>query len=294
MAFRFRERMGYRYFGPLAKRSADQNPHLRLALERAHILLRPEVYLASAYFTAVAVAVLTFIPLLLLTLAMASGLVHAPLTLLVFIVPAPIAAAFIVYLGALVLPDIRALNRSRDINAKLPYALNYISTMASAGATPEALFDGLARQPLYGEVSQEAAWIVRDIRLLGGDILGALARGIDRSPSAKFQDFLQGATTALTSGGDLKTYFSGKADQFILENRQEQRKFLDSLAVLAESFVTVVVAAPIFLIVILSVMNSFGGNAGDNLTIGYIMILVLMPMAQAGFAWTIKTITPEA
>ena len=89
-------------------------------------------------------------------------------------------------------------------------------------------------------------------------------------------------------------YFSGKADQFILENRQEQRKFLDSLAVLAESFVTVVVAAPIFLIVILSVMNSFGGNASDNLTIGYVMILLLMPMAQAGFAWTIKTITPEA
>jgi flagellar protein FlaJ len=143
-------------------------------------------------------------------------------------------------------------------------------------------------------VAREAAWITRDVRLLGADIVGALQRAIDRSPSAKFQDFLQGAATALASGGDLKSYFSGKAEQFMLENRQDQRKFLDGLGVLAESFVTVVVAAPIFIIVILSVMNAFGGDASANLTIGYILILVMIPLAQAGFAWTIKTITPEA
>src|SRR6185369_14976174 len=116
---------------------------------------------------------------------------------------APAIFAVVLYLAALVLPDLRALNRSRGLNSRLPYALNYISTMASAGATPEQLFAGLAAQPLYGEVSQECAWIVRDLRILGFDIMGALARAIDRSPSTKFQDFLQGAVTTLSAGGDL-------------------------------------------------------------------------------------------
>ena len=63
---------------------------------------------------------------------------------------------------------------------------------------------------------------------------------------------------------------------------------------LAESFVTVVVAAPLFLIVILSVMTSLGGDAEQTLVLGYSLVLLLLPLAQFGFAMTIKTMTPEA
>jgi flagellar protein FlaJ len=294
MALRPFERTAYRLFGAVARRGADKNAHLRLALERAHILLRPEVYLAAAYLTAAVAAVLTAVPVLLLLAARLAGAVDIPAGLFIFLVPAPLVLGVMVYLAAVILPDVRTLNRSRGLNAKLPYALNYISTMASAGATPEQLFAGLAAQPLYGEVAQEAAWIVRDLRVLGMDLMGALAKGIDRSPSVKFQDFLQGAVTALSAGGDLGAYFNGKAEQYLQENRQDQRKFLDGLGVLAEAFVTVVVAAPLFLIVILSVMTTFGGNAQDNLLIGYILVFVLIPLSQAGFAWTVKVMTPEA
>ena len=53
-------------------------------------------------------------------------------------------------------------------------------------------------------------------------------------------------------------------------------------------------AAPLFLLVILSVMASFGADAARMLTIGYVLILVMLPMAQAAFAYTIRTVTPEA
>lgn len=263
-------------------------------LQRAHIPVRPETFLASAYLLAAAAGVLAFVPVLVLAAASSMGLVPIEPLYTLFLVPAPFIVAALAYMLAVLLPDIRALNRRRDIDAKLPYALNYIATMASAGATPDALFAGLARQPLYGEVAEECAWITRDLRLLGMDVIGALQRGIERSPSPKFQDFLQGAITTLSSGGDLKVYFTGKAEQYLLENRQEQRKFLEGLGVLAESFVTVVVAAPLFLIVILSVMTSFGGSAGETLFIGYILVFFLIPLAQAGFAWTVQVMTPEA
>jgi archaeal flagellar protein FlaJ len=288
------ERFAFRLFGRLAQQGAERNAHFRLALQRAHIPVRPEVYLANSYLLSVVVALASLLPIVAVWIAASRGLVEVSQTVLLLLLPAPLVLAAVVYLLGLILPDMRALNRARDIQAKLPYALNYVSTMASAGATPESLFAGLAEQPLYGEVAREAAWITRDIRLLGTDIVTALQRAIDRSPSPKFQDVLQGTVTTLTSGGDLKAYFNGKADQFIQENRQDQRKFLDGLGVLAESFVTVVVAAPLFLIVILSVMTSFGGSAQQTLLIGYMLVFVLIPLSQLGFGWTVKVMTPEA
>jgi hypothetical protein len=57
--------------------------------------------------------------------------------------------------------------------------------------------------------------------------------------------------------------------------------------------VTVVVAAPVFIIVLLSVMLMFGGSGTGMLTLGYILMLGLIPLAQLGFAATIKYVTPE-
>lgn len=222
------------------------------------------------------------------------GVLRSPGRILILLLVVPVVAFATMYLLYLVLPAVRGMNRARNIDAKLPYAINYVATMASAGATPESLFAGLAVQRVYGEVAVEAAWVARDVRILGLDVVTALQHAIDRTPSAKMQDFLQGTVTTLTSGGDLKAYFTGKAEQFLQDNRQEQKKFPDSLGVLAESFVTVVVAAPLFLIVILSVMSSFGGSAGQTMLLGYTLILVVIPLSQLGFAWTIKIMTPEA
>lgn len=294
MALRRYERAAHGLFGAHATRAAADNPHLRLSLQKAHIYMRPEVYLSAVYLSMAIAVVATAVPLLLLGAAVAVGAIDLPTRAFMLLLPAPFVLAALTYVLSLVMPDLRAAGRAREIDAKLPYALNFITTMSSAGATPDQVFASLARQPIYGAVAYEASWISRDLRLLGTDIVSALTRAIDRSPSAKFQDLLQGAITTLTSGGDLKTYFIHKADQFMYENRQEQKKFLDGLGVLAESFVTVVVAAPLFLIVILSVMTTLGGNARQTLLIGYTLVFVLIPLSQAGFAWTVKVMTPEA
>ena len=287
------DRVAYRLFGSWAQRSAGQNSHLRIALQKAHIALRPEVYLSSAYLTVLVAAVASAIPLLVLVLLGVGGALSVPTRTYILLLPAPFVVGIMVYLITLLLPDVRAANRARDINAKLPYALNYITTMASAGGTPEQVFASLAQQPIYGVVAQEAGWITRDLQLLGSDVITALNRAIDRSPSPKWEDLLQGAITTLSSGGDLKTYFLNKSEQFLYENRQDQKRFLDGLGVLAESFVTVVVAAPLFLIVILSVMTTLGGSPQDTLLIGYSLVFLLIPLAQLAFGWTIRVMTPE-
>jgi flagellar protein FlaJ len=287
------ERTAFRRFGVLGGSIVRNNPHLMHALQRAHMQIRPEVYMATVLQSMAVAVIAALIPAVLFVAAWLVGIIPNGGRIVWLLIPLPIVAALTIYLGALILPDLRAKSRARSIDNNLPFALNFISTMASAGATPPAVFASLARQGLYGAVADEAAWIERDLNVLGYDVVTALNKAIDRSPSARFQDFIQGVITVLTSGGDLKTYFLAKADQFMYENQQEQKKFLESLGVLAESFVVVVVAAPLFLIVMLSVMTLFGGDAKQMLLIGYLMIIVMLPLAQAGFAVTISAMSPE-
>ncbi len=294
MALNKYQRTAYRWYGGLARRRAVENPRLQLSLQQAHIYTRPEAYLASAYLTTSIIFAIGVIFTIVLAAAAAVGLVGLPGRLFLFMIPLPSILAAIVYFVNIVIPDFQASARSREIEAKLPYAINFIATMASAGASPARIFKSLSNQPIYGEVSNEAAWIYRDMDMLGMDVLQALNRAITRSPSERFKDFLQGAITTLSTGGDLKSYFINKAEQFIIDNRQTQAKFLESLGVLAESFVVVVVAAPLFLLVILSVMASFGGDPQQTLKIGYMLVLGMLPLAQLGFAVTVSASTPEA
>lgn len=286
-------RLGYRALGGMAERAAKSNVHLSLSLQRAHIRMRPEMYLGYAYLNILVAAGAGIAMVAMLGVLGFAGVVEMPLTVFVLLVPMPMVFAVSAYLLSLLGPELRAQKRARDIDANLPYALNFIATMAAAGVTPEKVFASLARQPIYGEVAQEAAWINRDIKHLGADVVHALTAAIDRSPSVRFQDFLQGMIASLTSGGSLKDYLTSKSEQYMFENRQAQKKFLESLGLLAESFVTVVVAAPLFIMVLLSVMVMMGNNPRQTILLGYLIILVVLPCAQLAFGLVIKQVTPE-
>src|SRR5207302_448672 len=120
--------------------------------------------------------------------------------------------------------------------------------------------------------------------LLGLDILTAIRKASQRSPSAKFQDFLQGVVTTSTSGGQLKPYFLVKAEQFEKEDRLEMRKKMETLGMLAESFVTVVVAFPLFLVVIMAIMALISkGSSGSVLVLLYVVVALMIPLSQFGF-----------
>jgi flagellar protein FlaJ len=66
------------------------------------------------------------------------------------------------------------------------------------------------------------------------------------------------------------------------DNRLQQEKDLQTLGVMAESFVTVVVAAPLFLIIMMSTMAMMGQKGGDTLLMATIFIMI--PVMQLVFA----------
>jgi flagellar protein FlaJ len=197
----------------------------------------------------------------------------------------------IVYKVFLFYPVIVAGDRKRKIEAVLPYAVNYMSAMSGAGVLPVDLFRSLANNPIYGEVSVEYRYLVRDIEILGHDLVTAMKNLIASTPSTALQDFLQGAITVITSGGDLETYFQIKTEQYLVENRQHQKEFLETLGLLGETYVTAFVAGPLFLIVVISIMSIMGNV---QMIFLYLIIYAMIPFGNIMYVILISAMTPEA
>ena len=195
-------------------------------------------------------------------------------------------AVFIMY------PGIEAGNRRRNIDATLPYAINYVTSMSTAGITPAEVFRLLGDSPIYGESSVESRYIAREIDIFGRDLIDALRLVSSSTPSKRMKEFLQGAMASISSGGNLTDYFRNKADQYALENRQTQKLFLDTLALISESYVTAMVAGTLFLIILQAIMSTMSGD--NNPMFLYAVIYIMLPLGSVAFVIMISSLTPES
>jgi archaeal flagellar protein FlaJ len=295
------QEFAWRTFGGFVQAHYKEDQDLEDNLLRAHIKLRPEEYLANAWLNTTIAAVGGVGAAFFLALFLA--LLNASITLIAvgfaLIAVLPGLFAYAAYFGVPVLyrgkPAGMAKKRGKQVDKRITPAMSFISAMSSADVPVDVIFKELSKQTVYGEVAKEAEWITRDTELLGVDILTAIRDAAGRSPSSRFQDFLQGVVTTSTSGGQLKPYFLMKAEQFEKEDRLEMRKRMETLGMLAESFVTVVVAFPLFLVVIMAIMAliSKGDKSVFVLNLLYVVVGLMIPISQFGFIFVIWNMEQE-
>lgn len=283
------QRVSYKLLGPFVTRTMDTG-ELEQDLAEARMGVRAEAYLAHATFITLAVTAFGFLLSISAIFVLPQLGMAIPALAYAGLVAVPPLMGAMTFGVMQSIPSSKAGNRAKDINMKLPYALNYISAMASAGVNIDEIFRALAGQEVYGECAVEALGIYRDIEYFGKDSVTAMKRAIDRTPSDKWSEVLQGAITTVTSGGDLTNYFESKAERYMWENRQEQKKFVDTMGLMAETYVTAAVAGPLFLIVMMSIMGMLGSQGPEQM---YLIIYMLLPVANLGFAFGLQAITPE-
>jgi flagellar protein FlaJ len=188
------------------------------------------------------------------------------------------------YLG---LPASKAKSRGKNIDRHLPYATNFINTMSVAGISPGEIFETLSTIELYGGIQKEAKKIATEINMMGIDTITALKNAILISPSVKFKEFIQGMLGVIQSGSELGPYFDRCVEKYMQNDLVERKRSLESLAVMAESFVVTVIAFPLFLVIIISIMGmTSGGISFDFL---YILAFLILPLAYFGFYMMMKS-----
>ena len=183
------------------------------------------------------------------------------------IVIAFIVGSFLGYTAILKFPGIEKKSRSLKINLTLHNAVAYMYAMRKGGAELMTIFRALSdNSHIYGEVALEFRQVVRDADFFGYDVISAMSHLTETTPSEKLKTFLEDLLSVIGSGGNMSEFFANRVRMYQEEAKFEQKQFLNILSLVAESYVTLFVAGPLFLIIIMVVMGMMGGSAVFQLT----------------------------
>jgi len=126
-------------------------------------------------------------------------------------------------------------NKKRDIDTRIPYALAFMSILASSGATPLDIIRRIARED-YGQISNEFRKVLFRVDVLGEDVVTAMNGLIQNTPSDMLRDICIDLTNIIYGGGGLRSYLETKSKELMAIRRQTYKEFVESLAVFGEGY----------------------------------------------------------
>lgn len=206
--------------------------------------------------------------------SVAAILFGTPIVLsLIYAVGVAIFGGLLVFGALYFVPSLLATTRKRKIELELPFVTTHMSILATAGIPPTRMFRMLEDSITTPEVASESNEIVRDVEILGDDIITALEKERHRSPSPRFNELLEGLVATIRSGGDLRSFLLDATHTIMDYRRVAAKQLVETLAAFAEVYVELLVVFPLLIIVMFSVMALIGNGLG-GFSITTMMIFV--------------------
>lgn len=188
-------------------------------------------------------------------------------------------------------PKIIKSSRKKNILRNIPFGLINFSALVVSDADMVSVFKTISKQKDLGEFAIEFEKIYKYIYYFGYDITQALSFASLTTPSQELQDFLDGFLTTFQSGGDLKLFVSEKSEDVINSYELKQEKNVQKMSTISDVYTAIMIAAPLFLVAILSMVGMLGGNIG-GMPINKVILLgtyVVIPLLNVGFIVFIAT-----
>jgi flagellar protein FlaJ len=185
--------------------------------------------------------------------------------------------------------------RRRSINTNLPFAINHMAAVSASGVAPVKMFKLISGSKEYGEVSAEIEKIVNYVEIFGYDIITALKAVAATTPSYQFKDFFEGMISTTQTGGDIKSYFSQKAEEAMLNYKLERQKYTETISTYSDIYTGILIAAPLFFVAALSLVSLLGGKIG-GMDVNIIIVLgtyVIIPFLNIAFLTFLEITQPE-
>ncbi|MFB6196237.1 MAG: type II secretion system F family protein [Haloplanus sp.] len=179
--------------------------------------------------------------------------------------------------------------RASDIEATLPRTIAFVYALSRSGMPFPKVLDTLSKNDdIYGEAARELGVAVREMDTFSTDILTALERTAERTPSEGLEEFTENLASVLGSGRNLSTFLREQYERYQEEAEAQQQQYLELVSTFAEIYVTVLVAGPLFFITVLVVI---GLVIEDTLPIVRFIGYAGIPLASAGFVVYIDSLT---
>jgi flagellar protein FlaJ len=171
-----------------------------------------------------------------------------------------------------------------------------MAILASAGVSPEKIFYSLSTLKVPLAASSEARDVIRHISLFGLDAISALEKTSSRTPSEKLRGTIEGIISTMRSGGNLAVYLREKFKMYIKLRKITLKKFSDTLSVLSEVYVALLLTAPLLFIIMLSVMSVMGGGSLGIFSADMLLELItylVIPVCALVFLIIVDSASPK-
>lgn len=273
----------------------DSHPEVfagvKTSLPKAGMKVSCRSYVSTVLFISLVVFLMS-IPVLYVTLQIIE---IALIQKIIYLIFAPILIAFAIFAILLFLPVQKAVTRRKSIETNLPFALTHMGAVAESGVQPYVIFKLIGEFEEYGELAKEMRKIVRNMDTFGLDPLTAIKEVAERTPSEELKQVLLGFVTTTESGGDTRTFLKNAGQQALFDWKINRERFLQQLSAYAEFYTGLLIAAPLFIIALLAVMNMISPNIGgfNILDLTKLSIYLVVPAVNIGFLLFLRGVEVE-
>ena len=300
------EKFAYSRFGKYYREKKERYTELNKALLSARYPVTYDIYMSNAFFYSLIAGFLgLFIGFALANVLARVGIIpikysvfptmvleHGRILGTIFLSSIGFVALFVItYALFYMYPSLKAGDRRREIDRMMPHAVHFMYALSQSGVGILNMIKSLALHvDTYGEIGKEMDFVIRNVEYFGKDLSRSLIELSETTPSHILRGFISGILTVIESGGDIQIFLAEKVEQYTEHARVEQKSFLETLGLLAEVYITLIVAAPLFFIIVQIIMLAMGSG---SMTMIYGIVYAMIPLGSGMFVFMIYLITPS-
>jgi Flp pilus assembly protein TadB len=181
-------------------------------------------------------------------------------------------------------PQSESKNIGAKIDQELPFVAIHMSAIAASGVEPVSIFKVIIKNEEYRYSRLEFRKLLNLINFQGADLVNALKRVSNSSPSTKLRELLDGLATTINSGGELHGFLEKHADTLLFDYKIEREKYTKTAETFMDIYISIVIAAPMILLMLFVIMGSTGMYfMGLTTNLMSVLIIFIIIVLNIGF-----------
>lgn len=198
---------------------------------------------------------------------------------MIFVIP--VATLFFMYFY----PSLEKDSVGKKIDLELPFATINMAAISGSLIDPTKMFNIIISTGEYPYLEREFTKLLNSVNVLGQDFISALRNSGFNTASRKLSELFNGLATTINSGGDLPKFFSERAETMLFEYNLEREKSTKAAETFMDIYISVVIAAPMILMLLLMMMRISG--LGIPLSTGAITLIMILGVVGINIAFLI-------
>jgi archaellum biogenesis protein FlaJ (TadC family) len=203
------------------------------------------------------------------------------------LIPTGIMAFTLIYL-----PYHRKGQAKNRIDNSLIYTISYMTILSTSGLSIERIIENITVIEEKGSLKMLGTKFLANIRLFGLDINTSLKDMAERSPSPTLTRLIEGINNVQKTSGDMKNLLNFNYIRILNDKRKDLTKMLNTLTYVGETYITLMVVAPImfiFMLTIFTIISVGSDSEGAALQLN-ILVFFAIPLFASGFLVVLDTI----